>query len=223
MKLQSSKQKQKKTLIIIGIAVLALALIAGLIVGIVSLVQNITDGDKDKTPEQPLATLGISISSFPNKMEYFVGELSDWTGLRVQVVMNKQSETYFVGVNDVEITGFDSSAPNDKQVITVTYGEFSTTFTVKIKENPAEAPKRESLKLDENFKSTFTMDEWNNTSVLNRKYLIVVYTDGSEEKVPMSLNYVVGGSLPKATAPGEISFTIYYKGLETTITVTITE
>ena len=222
MKLQSSKQKQKKMLIIIGVAILAVALIAGLVIGIISLVKNITGGDEN-LPEQPLATIGINVSSFPDKMEYFVGEACDWTGLRVQVVMNKQSESYFVGVNQVEITGFDSSVANDKQVITVTYEGYSTTFTVKIKENPAEAPKRESLKLDEAFKSTFTMDEWNNTSVLNRKDLIVVYTDGSEEKVPMSLNYVVGGSLPKVTQPGEVSFTIQYKGLETTITVTITE
>lgn len=222
MKLQSSKQKQKKMIIIIAVAILAVALIVGLVIGVVSVVQKIQSMNQP-TPEMPSVPVGINVSRFPDKTEYMVGEGYDWTGLKVQLVMSRQSETRFLGVDEVEITGFDSSAVNDRQVITVTYGEFSTSFTIKIKEAPSAAPKMVAIKLDDTFKSSYSMNEWNNTSVLYGVYIVCVYSDGSESQVLMEPDYIVGGALPKATAPGEVQFEINYKGLEVIITVTITE
>ena len=66
------------------------------------------------------------------KTEYVVGEELDTTGLEVTVYYsNDTSETITEGF-DVE--GFDSSAPVEEQVLTVTYGEASAEYTISVEE-----------------------------------------------------------------------------------------
>lgn len=222
MKLQSSKQKQKKTIIIAVVAVLALALIAGLVFGVIALIDALK-GNNSTMPEEPLTTLGINVSRKPDKVNYFVGEPCDWSGIEVQVVMNKQSETYYVGADELEITGFDSSVPAEEQKITVKYGEYTTSFTVKISEKIT-APQMVSIRLSDNFQKTWTLADWNSpyTAKFYGVEIICTYSDGHEERVEMKKSYVVGGLPSNITSTGELEFVVQYNGFQTTVTVTIT-
>lgn len=70
------------------------------------------------------------------KVEYEVGEDFDENGMIVEVVRYDGS---LVVVTDYVITGFDSSRPGTK-TITVTYGEYTTTFTVTVQTEVNNAP-----------------------------------------------------------------------------------
>ncbi len=75
----------------------------------------------------------ITIKTQPNKLEYFTGGEIDLTGLEVTATYEDTTSSP-VKNDDLEITGFDSSKEADSQTVTVTYGEKTATFTVKIKQ-----------------------------------------------------------------------------------------
>ena len=74
--------------------------------------------------------IGISVSGY--KTVYTQGEQFDTAGLVVTATLsdNTQKEVS----EGYTITGFDSSKPNDKQTITVSYKGKSTSFDIKIEE-----------------------------------------------------------------------------------------
>ncbi len=80
----------------------------------------------------------IEIIKPPAKTQYFVGEALDLTGLVVAGIYN-DSKTRELTITGANISGFDSSASAETQVITVTYEGKSATFTVAIKPD-TEAP-----------------------------------------------------------------------------------
>ena len=73
---------------------------------------------------------GITVTP-PTKTTYVVGQELDKTGMVVNVTYNDETNDV-ANLNEVAITGFDSSAPADSQTVTVSYGGSSDTFTVKI-------------------------------------------------------------------------------------------
>ena len=220
MKLQRNR---KKTYITIAIIVSVLLIIAAaLAIAYVSLMQTINP-DAFK-PDKEIT--GISISTAP-KTEYYIGEDFDPTGMKIQVLTNNLSETYFVECpnDEVVITGFDSSVANEKVPVTVTYKGFSVTFNVVVKDYPSAAPVLESIRLSDNFKTTYTLEKWNkNGPSLFGVKLILTYSDGSEQEVQMQSAYCYG--IEDIAAPGTTEFTIKYSDggiqVETTVTVTIT-
>ncbi|MBQ8248046.1 MAG: bacterial Ig-like domain-containing protein [Lachnospiraceae bacterium] len=227
MKLVNKKQKRKQTLTIIAVAVLALVVIGALVFTFTK-VGDIINNGKNPDDDTPIVYQGISLVGKPNKLEYMVGEAFDPTGIYVQVIANKQTGTYFVDENnpDLKITGFDSTVPNDALVITVTYKEFSTAFTVKIKEEPTADPTLKSIKLSDNFQTTYTLSKWNSSGPSIRGVnLILVYSDGSEIEIPMSYNYCTDIKRPLEKA-GTTDFTVVYNSngimYTTVVTVNIT-
>ncbi len=78
-----------------------------------------------------LAAEGLEVTA-PAKQTYAVNEELDTDGLEVFVRFNDGCREE---VQDYELSPFDSSTPGDK-TITVTSGEMSTSFTVKV-ENPS--------------------------------------------------------------------------------------
>ena len=74
----------------------------------------------------------ISICSLPTKTEYIVGEKINLSGLKIQ--LNYTDGSSEIIEEGYSIDGFSSDISGEKTV-TVTYEEFTDTFTVTVKEN----------------------------------------------------------------------------------------
>lgn len=217
MKLQSKKNKTIKIVIIVAVAILLIGLVIG---GILLF------GDEPVPEQNSTDIVGISMAAFPNR-EYFVGYDLDPVGTKIQVLTYDMKYTRFVDHTKLSFSGFDSSAPVDEQVITVSYMGFSTTFTVKIKEIPSAEPKLQSIRLSDNFVSTYDLNWWKEYGpVFDNVDLICTYTDGSEKRVPMSANYCLSINTD-ISGPTTVEIPVEYSDagvlVSTTVIVTITD
>lgn len=220
MKLKS-KNSKKKTIILISIIVPVVLL---LVVGAVLLLTLTPLGslfvDKTKITE-------IMVSRSPDTLTYYIGQPFDPTGLKIQTVGNSNEAIKIIDGNSSELkfSGFDSSVANDKVVITVTYQDFSTMFTVKVKEWPPEDPVLESVRLSEDM--VYSLKMWRKYGpIFDTVKLICKYTNGTEVEVPMLSTYCSGIDR-EITSAGTTEFKIRYTDeygttVETTVTVTIT-
>ncbi|ATW24405.1 carboxypeptidase regulatory-like domain-containing protein [Candidatus Formimonas warabiya] len=74
----------------------------------------------------------IRVTALPAKTTYFVGEEQDLRGLVVTGTYSDGSEQV-LAIAPEQVTGFDSGAPAENQVLTITYWGRTATFTVTIK------------------------------------------------------------------------------------------
>lgn len=225
MKLVSEKQKRKRIIIIVSIIVAIVIIIGVMATVFASKYDYVLDLMLTTTQKEPPTVMrGISVASTPDKWEYEVGEEFDPRGIRVQVLMNKQSESYYVDYTQLEFSGFDSTEANDNLKITVTYRGFETSFTVVVKEAPTPDPVLESIKLSDNFNTTYTLAKWNKWGPdFYGVKIICTYSDGTEEEVAIKASKHCDGINQNLTSAGTTQFTVKYEGLEYTVTVTITE
>ncbi|MBQ9978162.1 MAG: bacterial Ig-like domain-containing protein [Clostridia bacterium] len=212
------KQNNNRTIIIVIVAVVAvLALVAG---GVLIYINS------QKPPEmKPDDIIGIELSSRPSLTDYFVGEQFKPEGARIQVLTHDYEKSYFVDHTALSFSGFDGSKLGE-QVITVTYKGFTTTFTVSVKELPPATPTLVSIRLSDNFVSTYTLDWWTEYGpVFDGVNLICTYSDGSEKSVPMSATYClnINTNINSATTV-EIPVQYIDGGIiaETTVEITVT-
>lgn len=219
MKLRSKKSKAP---IIIGIVAGVIVLLA-IIAGIVLMSLSNSSNPENKNGED---IESISISSLPDKTIYYVGEEFDPTGAGIQVLTYDMAYTSFVGHGSLTFSGFDSSAPNDAQVITVAYQGFTTTFTVQILPAPTTPPALDKIEV-QNFRTTYPMDEWNKygPDVLGASVKFI-YADGTEgETKSLQPSWIYGAT--KVSGPCTLDITIKYNHdgvlCEQVITITITE
>lgn len=182
--------------------------------------------------QKPGVIQGITMSVLP-KTTYYVGEALDLSSGKIQIIKDIQEGTYFLDLSDedVEISGFDSSAAAVDQVITVTYQGFTTTFKVNIKEIPVvqEKPTLVSIEVVDLI-STYTVEKWN-LNGLNPygAYLKLTYSDGtvkgSYAETPLLWSYV--DPISKVDGPGTTEITVSYieagVKVSTVVTITITE
>ena len=89
---------------------------------------------------------GISVNTEPDKTEYKYGENLDITGATIDVV--KSSGITTIPVTPNMISGFSATTPGT-QIITITYGGFTTKFVVKVSEKQEE-PKQDDNKKEDN-------------------------------------------------------------------------
>ena len=89
---------------------------------------------------------GISVNTEPNKTEYKYGENLDITGATIDVV--KSSGITTIPVTPNMVSGFSATTPGT-QIITITYGGFTTKFVVKVSEKQEE-PKQDDNKTEDN-------------------------------------------------------------------------
>ena len=89
---------------------------------------------------------GISVNTEPDKTEYKYGENLDITGATIDVV--KSSGITTIPVTPNMISGFSATTPGT-QIITITYGGFTTKFVVKVSEKKEE-PKQDDNKKEDN-------------------------------------------------------------------------
>lgn len=73
----------------------------------------------------------IEITNPAEKLVYIVGEVLDISGLEITGVYNNGS-TQIETITMENITGFDSSAPVDDQVLTITVNGNTTTYTIDV-------------------------------------------------------------------------------------------
>ena len=162
------------------------------------------------------------MSAPPSQTVYFIGEQFKPEGTRIYVKTYDYDESYFVDHNQVQFSGFDSLTVGEK-VINVTYKGFTTTFTITVKELQTADPVLTSIRMGDNFKSTYTLDDWNNHGPkVNTATLILVYSDGSEKEVGMKRSYCSG--INDVDDTGTTQFTVTYEeaGIVVSITVTVT-
>ncbi len=70
----------------------------------------------------------LSIATYPQKTEYKVGEELDTSGMVVELVLGTTAKK---SITDYTVGGFDNTVFGEQE-ITVTYGDFSTAFTVNV-------------------------------------------------------------------------------------------
>lgn len=218
MKIQGTKRNNKTTIfIVVGVALAILIAVACLLLfGGTEVVQR---NDTDIRE--------ITLVGYPNKMAYFVGEEFNPSGARVQLITENMEYTSFVDHEELSFSGFDSSAPAENQVITVTYKGFTATFTVTIKEIPVAEPTLVSIRLSDNFVSTYSLSWWTTYGpVFDNVELICTYSDGSEKRVPMRNMYCLEINT-NVNEPTTVDIPIEYSDAgiiaTTVVTVTITE
>lgn len=163
----------------------------------------------------------ITISSTPDKTIYLVGEKANYDGLRVLVTRNN-GETFTVRAGKCQITGFDSSAANDNQTITVDYQGFTATFIVKVEEPPKPTPVLKAISLVTLPKTQYTAGEWLDTT---GGMILREYVDGTTAELTLVNSYIFGWE--DVNGPGTYELTVKYKEngvtAETTYTITVTE
>lgn len=120
-----------------------------------------------------LERIGVSVQ--PTKTEYEVGESFDAAGLKITAVYSDSTRKTITSY--CTLSGFDSSKPNEKNVITVTYKDgsntFTATFTVRI--NGAEKQKTVTG-LEVKSRSLIVR---RGASVYNNRLKVVAYFDDS--------------------------------------------
>ena len=89
-------------------------------------------------PEKPTVS-SIQVKSTAHKTVYQVGEPLDVTGLTIEVRMSDGS-TMISPVTAGMVSGFDSAAAVENQVLTITYQGKTTTYTVTIQDNSTTPP-----------------------------------------------------------------------------------
>lgn len=224
MKLKRLNQgaKTKKILIIVGVVLVLLAIALAILL--------IPKAMEQQEQEKNADTIqGITMNVLP-ETTYYVGQEFNPTGAKIQVIKGAQSKTQFLDASDVEFSGFDSSVAVEKQVITVTYQGFTTSFTVTIKDYAPEKPTVVSIEVCD-MPTTYSRTAWNEGGpIIKSAYLKLTYSDGSVvgsyKETPLLYSYIQPYD-EVASGTNKTYLTIVYNegGIEvsTTVTITITE
>ena len=86
--------------------------------------------EPDSSSEAPVVVTGIEVTKLPTKVEYYINDAFDATGLEVSKVLSDNTKEV-LGNSDYALSNPDLSTVGDKDV-NVTYQTFSTKFVVKV-------------------------------------------------------------------------------------------
>jgi hypothetical protein len=158
------------------------------------------------------ATLeSIEVTQMPQKVEYVVGQDADYTNLVVTANYSDLS-TNEIAFESLVITGFDSSVPEVGQVITVTFGEESTTFLIDIVEKEITSILIQTLP-----KTNYVIDELADWTGLN---VLAVFNDDSTEPIDIEDLVITGFD---SSVEGDVTITITYQTFDTSFDITVSE
>lgn len=209
-------KKQKSIIIGVTIGILTLILLCILLFG------SGLFGNNDDRSE---IITDLYIATKPNKTVYNVGEEVDYSGLMISIVdLNFVTKyvSYDNNPEDFKISGFDSSAPMDNQVITVSYKGFKTSFKIDIKPDPNTEVHLVKIELSSMPRTEGKVEDFPS---VKGGIILCTYSDGSTKEVKLTLAHTSG--FGKVTAPGEYTIRVEYKDGEfcetTTYTITVTE
>lgn len=176
--------------------------------------------------EMPDVILDFQISSNPHKTVYYVGEELDCDGMHLYFRNSEDRSEYIYYSDDPDafvVTGFDSSAPAENQVITVSSRGFSATFTVTIKEIPEVAPVLQSIYLDPMPQTTYTLED---AFRFNNAKIVAVYSDGTTKTEYLAMNHIDGFGAIDSLGEHEIKICYFDDNggyAEMMLTITIVE
>lgn len=194
---------KKKTIIIISLVVIIV-----LISTLVCLLIN----NKGKQIKE------IYVASLPEKTKYFLEEELDIKGLKVCALQNN-GISIFLDIEQLEISGFDSTNIMENQTISVKYQDFTCTFNIAITEPPKLVPTLTSIELVALPKVLYKKGEKLDTE---DGILKLNYSDGQSLLVMLINSYVYGFTTEEI---GVYTLTIRYVEnnvlQETTYTITV--
>jgi hypothetical protein len=232
------KPVNKKALIIwisVAVAVLLIAAVAAVLIisntnsggstGNGGNTGNIIDnifGNDNKEEDNTIKE--IKVTRYPDKVSYYCGEWFDKTGLTVYQLTNGGAFTK-VDIDKCTVTGFDSSAPTEQQILTVTYEGFTATFPVTIKEAPKPVPSLVSVVLETMPKTEYKVGENLNTE---GGVMLCTYSDGTTQKIDLKPKHVSGFvAAMESGVAGEYELEVKYSEngvrVKTTYKITISE
>lgn len=247
--LKNLTQKQKETILMIAIAVVAVIVIV--VIGVIVLTggnggnnggnntgnvgggtsngDSTENGDSsDGGSEMPAEILEFHIASAPTKTTYYVGDEIDYEGLFFYYRNSDDRSEHIYYADDPDaftITGFDSSVPVENQVITVSYGKFSDTFTVNILEVPVVPPTLERIYIDPMPKTEYSVGD---IFLARGAKIVLEFSNGMKETRPLEISNLSGFGAAINT-PGEHEIKVVFvdeeKGYyaETSFTIIVTE
>lgn len=160
----------------------------------------------------PVTLSTIAVTTKPAKVEYFVGDKFDATGMVVTATYSDKSTKKVTGYTT---TGF-SSTKAGTVTLTVTFEKKTATFTVAVKEKPVVAPTLTSIAVTTApAKTVYTVgDTYSGEGLV----VTATYSDNSKKVVT---NYSVSGfSSAKA---GTCSVTVTYEGKVATFQIVVKE
>lgn len=167
-------------------------------------------------------TTGIYVDNLPSKSVYYVGEELQLDGL--QVNEKKRISTYdkTIATDKLTITGFDSSVACEVQNVTITYGKFTTSFVVVIKERPTVEKYVTSVKIQgKNGTEVKTVYQLYEPLDVDNMELLVTYSDGSTEVLPIDHPDVKVEGYDHRRPATDLEVTFTYKGRFTTLLVDV--
>lgn len=197
-----------------------IAMVAVLLIAVVAIVFV------DKKQEYDSQIAKVLVSSFPEKLQYYVGDQLRYEGLKLQVVLNG-GDSYLVDGNECEFSGFDSSKVVERQTITVSYKGFTCTYKIEIKEAPKPARVVKNIYLETAPMTEYKVGQWLSTV---GGVVMVEYEDGTYMRHNLTNQDVFGFVTDAATEsyvtqqPGTYELEIRYRegGVTKTCTYTIT-
>ena len=164
---------------------------------------------------------GIYAETLPLKTSYYVHEELDLTGLCVKEERRISKFNREIDADQLEISGFDSSAASDRQEIFVQYKKFKTSFFVSVKPLPEEQKSviKIQLQAEEGYelKTEYRCFE---PLEIEHMRLLVTYSDSSSELLPVLAEYVSGFDNREPAQHLEVRIT--YGGFFTKFYVNIT-
>lgn len=164
---------------------------------------------------------GIYAETLPLKTSYYVHEELDLTGLCVKEERRISKFNREIDADQLEISGFDSSAASDRQEIFVQYKNFKTSFFVSVKPLPEEQKSviKIQLQAEEGYelKTEYRCFE---PLEIEHMRLLVTYSDSSSELLPVLAEYVSGFDNREPAQHLEVRIT--YGGFFTKFYVNIT-
>jgi hypothetical protein len=233
----TKKQKETILMIVIGVVALIVIVLVGLLVFngndiITSLGggSNNGGGSTDFAPPTGVDSDEIkemTISAEPNKTVYYVGENIDLSGLVVYIRLNRGSGVYDYyddRLDEFVVSGFDSSAPSDHQVVTVKYKENSVSFVVKIKEMPVASPSVQSITINPLPKTEYKVG---GSFIARTAKIVATFSDGSTQEIALNRSHLSNWAEAIQTPGTHEIKVVYFDGnggyAETTFTITVTE
>jgi len=153
----------------------------------------------------------IAVTTTPDDTEYVVGQNIVYDGLVVTATYGDAS-TAIVPFEELTITGFDSTTPVPEQIITVTYGDQTATFTVDII-----ARAMTGIKITSYPRVVYLVGESSNWDLLE---VVSLFNDDTEEAIDFA-NLTITGFDSSAVA--ELTVTVSYMTYDATFPLSITD
>ena len=162
------------------------------------------DVDLDASPVE------IYVSALPDKTVFDKGDAPNYSGLVIGVV-EKDSSGFKISYDDypdeLVITGFDSSKAIDEQTITVQYKEYTTTFTIRIREAEIGAT-LVAIRVDPlPNKTTYKLGE---ALSYTGGRVVCEYSDGTTKTLRFKDEGVQISGFATITSPGEYDIKVEY-------------